>query len=141
MCMHVLLARQRLQGTEMYVTKMGDPRTDMSKVRPGGQLRPVFKFSQARSVCYQINNMRPTSTVDHSLKYMCTKKLFYFSPEDGSSHVAAVILGLVRSFPTSPFLTWRPQLKKEKLTERADVSRTSGDWSIFSRKYETTVSA
>ncbi len=50
-----------------------------------GQMRPVFKFSPARSLCYQINNMRPTSTADHRIKYMCTKKLFYISPEDGSS--------------------------------------------------------
>ena len=38
-------------------------RAGMSKVQPGGQMRPVFKFSPARSVCYQINNMWPTSTV------------------------------------------------------------------------------
>ena len=82
----VLPCRKRAHGT---------CRSGMSKVQPAGQLWSVFKFSSARSCCYKINNMRPARTIDHSIKYTSTKKLFYVSP-DGSSHtLAAVTLGFV----------------------------------------------
>ena len=71
----------------------------MSKIRHAGKLRPMFKFSSAPSRCYKINNMPPASTIDHSIKYTCTKKLFYISPEDGSNHtLATMTLGFLWSF-------------------------------------------
>lgn len=67
--------------TKQLIVKAG-----MSKVRPGGQLRPVFKFPPARSLCYKISNMRPASTVvDYSI--IRIQKLFYISPEGGSAEV------------------------------------------------------
>uniref|UniRef100_A0A0E9RAK2 Uncharacterized protein n=1 Tax=Anguilla anguilla TaxID=7936 RepID=A0A0E9RAK2_ANGAN len=51
--------------------------------------------------------MRPASTVDHSIKYTRTKKLFYILPEDSSRPVAALSPRDRCVILSSPFLKWR----------------------------------